>query len=414
MNKLFGGLVLLLLSVFCLVSVQAQTSGRMSGTVTDPNGAVMAGANVTVRNNNNGAERSTTTNESGLFNLDALQPGMYTVTIETKGFKKAVAPDIKVDVSSNAQVNVSLEIGVESETVTVTASQEVINTASPTLTNVINTRQIVDLPLPDRNPLGLAALQAGIAVIGTDTRGSSVAGLRQTATNVTQDGINAMDNFVKTSSFFAISTPSLNSTAEFSITTGTTSSEAGRGVAQVNMVTRSGSNDFHGGAFYQMINEAYNANTFFNNFNGIARPMLRQSYWGGDIGGPVYFPNFGDGGPRIFDGKDTAFFFFSYERFDQKRAAARNRNGVLGADARNGIFSYRCAATSTDPLCPANTVKTINLLTLASTPFHTLNPLMTAHLAQIPLPNNTNCTASDGFNIGCYAFNVPELTVNNK
>ena len=115
-------------------------------------------------------------------------------------------------------------------TVTITASQGVNNTVSPSLTNVINTRQVVDLPMPNRDPLELAGLQAGIAVTGDNVRGSSIAGLRQTATNVTQDGINAMDNFVKASSLFAISTPSLNSTAEFSITTGSVGFEQGGGV----------------------------------------------------------------------------------------------------------------------------------------------------------------------------------------
>lgn len=399
------------------IAVLAQTMGSMAGTVVDPNGAVVPGANVTVTNNGTGAQRIAMTNDIGTFNLTDLQPGSYSVAVESRGFKKTVAPNIAVEVSKAAQVTIALELGSASETVTVTAAQEVVNITSPSLTNVINTRQVVDLPLGDRNPLGLAALQAGIAVIGTDVRGASVAGLRQTATNVTQDGINAMDNFVKTSSFFAITTPSLNSTAEFSITTGTTSSEAGRGVAQVNLVTKGGTNDFHGGAFLQIINEAYNTNTFFNNFNGIAKPKLRQRYWGGDIGGPVYFPNFGDGRPRIFNGKDKAFFFFSFERFDQSRAASRNRNGVLTQEARNGIFRYNrpggCPTAPTDPNC-ANGVQTVNLLNLSTVPFRTLNPLMTAHIGQIPLPNNFNCSNSDGFNIGCFTFNVPETTTNNK
>ena len=237
-------------------------------------------------------------------------------------------------------MTIPLEAGPAGETVTVTASQEVINTSSPSLSNVINTRQVKDLPLGGRNPVELAALQAGIAVIGNNTRGASVGGLRQTAVNLTQDGINAMDNFVKTSSFFAISTPSLNSTAEFSITTGTVGSDAGRGAAQVNLVTKGGTNDFHGGAFLQLINESYNANTFFNNFNGTAIPILRQHFYGFDIGGPVFLPRFGEGGPAIWNGKDKAFFFFSYEAFRQSQGRANNRNGVLTAEARNGTFRY--------------------------------------------------------------------------
>jgi len=414
MRKFTFSWTVLALLILGAITVQAQTKGSLGGTVTDATGAVVPGANVEIKNNANGATRTGSTASNGVFQFTDVEPGTYTLTVQSSGFKKTVASNVVVNTSVASQVTIALETGQVSETVTVTDAQEVINTSSPTLTNVINTRQIVDLPLPDRNPLNLAALQAGIAVVGGDTRGSSVAGLRQTATNVTQDGINAMDNFVKTSSFFAISTPSLNATAEFSITTGTTSSEQGRGVAQVNMVTKSGSNQFHGGGFLQIINDAYNSNTFFNNFNGISKPVLRQHYWGGDIGGPVYFPNFGDDGPKIFNGKDKAFFYFSFERFVQNQAAARNRNGVLTQSALAGNFQYTCAATSTDPNCPANTQKTVNLLALSTVPFHSLNPVMTAHLAQIPLPNNSACSNNDGFNIGCFAFNVPELTTNNK
>jgi len=414
MRKFTFSVMALGMILSCLIAIYAQTTGSISGLVTDPNGAIIAGATVELKNNGTGTTRNTVTNERGMFVFTAIQPGTYSITVENRGFKRAVASDVAVQVSKEAQVTIPLEIGQASETVTVAATQEVINTTSPTLTNVINTRQVVDLPLGDRNPLGLAALQAGIAVIGTDTRGASVAGLRQTATNVTQDGINAMDNFVKTSSFFAISTPSLNSTAEFSITTAGTGADAGRGVAQVNLVTKGGSNSFHGGAFLQLINDGYNSNTFFNNYNGIPTPLLHQHYVGGDIGGPVFFPNVGDDGPKIFDGRDKAFFFFSFERFVQNRAASRNRNGVLTQTALNGTYSFtRSCGTPPAAGCTPG-VSQVNLLTLAGVPFNTLNPLMTAHLAQIPLPNNTNCSNNDGFNIGCFTFNVPELTSNNK
>jgi len=404
MRKLAFCFTLLALAIIAPLAIQAQTKGSLSGTVTDPAGAVVPGASVTIKNNATSAVRTATTGDNGVFQLSDVDPGTYTVMVENAGFKRAVANNVVVNTTLPTQINIALEAGAVSETVTVTDAQEIVNTTSPSITNVINTRQIVDLPLPDRNPLGLAALQAGIAVIGTDTRGASVSGLRQTATNITQDGINAMDNFVKTSSFFAINAPSLNATQEFSITTGTTSSENGRGVAQVNMVTRSGSNAFHGGAFLQIINDAYNTNTWFNNYNGIGIPLLHQHYFGGDVGGPVYFPAFGDGGPKIFNGKDTAFFYFSFERFVQSRAAVRNRNGVLTQNARNGIFQYNSSSG----------LQTVNLLTIPTVPFHTLNPFMTAYLAQIPLPNNFNCANSDGFNIGCYTFNAPEATFTNK
>jgi hypothetical protein len=397
-------LATLLMCLLALTALGQTTTGSLNGSVTDPSGAIVTGATVTVVNNATGAERSAVSSITGTFDFQALQPGTYTVSVDAKGFKRAVAREIIVSVSSTAQVNIPLEVGPAGEvTVTVTAAQEVINTSNPSLTNVINTKQVVDLPLGDRNPVALAALQAGIAVIGTDTRGASVGGLRQTAVNLTQDGINAMDNFVKTSSFFAISAPALNSTDEFSITTGTVGADAGRGAAQVNLVTRGGSNDFHGGAFLQLINESYNANTFFNNFNGTPKPILRQHYFGFDVGGPVYGPKFGEGGPSIWRGKDKAFFFFSYEAFRQNQGRTNNRNGVLTQAARNGIFQY--VGTN-------GALQTVNLLSIGSV--KTLNPVMTAHLGLIPLPNNFNCSNSDGFNIGCYSFNVSENNVKDK
>jgi Carboxypeptidase regulatory-like domain len=403
--KKFTKMLLVGLAIFMAqVAIQAQTTtGSLSGTITDPSSAVVPGATVTVVNTATGAERSAIASSEGTFDFQALQPGTYRITVEAKGFSKAVARDITVSVAIAAQVTIPLEIGAASETVTVTATQEIINSTSPSVTNVINTRQVVDLPLVGRNPVDLAGLQAGIAVVGTDVRGSSVSGLRQTAVNLTQDGINAMDNFVKTSSFFAITTPSLNSTSEFSITTGTVGSDSGRGAAQVNLVTKGGSNEFHGGAFLQIINSWTDANTWFNNLNGTAKPILRQHYDGFDIGGPMYAPKFGEGGPSVWKGKDKAFFFFSYERFVQSDSRSRNRT-VLTQSARNGNFSYTSGGVT----------KTVNLLTQASVPFHTLNPLLTAHLAQIPLPNNDSGCGGDGFNISCFTFNAQQLTSNDK
>ena len=395
--------VVLLTCLLTSTALGQATTGSLNGSVSDASGSVVTGATVTVLNTGTGAERSAVSNSEGIFDFQALQPGTYTVSVDAKGFRRAVAREIVVSVGSSAQVSIPLEVGSASETVTVTATQEIINTSTPSITNVINTRQVVDLPLGGRNPVELAALQAGIAVIGNGTRGASVGGLRQTAVNLTQDGINAMDNFVKTSSFFAISSPSLNSTAEFSITTGTVGSDAGRGAAQVNLVTKGGSNEFHGTAFLQLINESYNANTYFNNFNGTPKPILRQHFYGGDIGGPVHFLKFGEGGDMHWSGKDKAFFFFSYEAFRQNQGRTNNRNGVLTQSARNGIFQY--VGTN-------GALQTVNLLSIGTV--KTLNPLMTAHLSQIPLPNNFNCSNNDGFNIGCYSFNVSENNVNDK
>ena len=394
----------------CQVAIQAQTTGSLSGTVVDQAGSVVAGATVTVKNNATGEERRSTSSDSGVFSFQQLSPGNYTVTVEIKGFKKSVHSDVAVSVALETSLNVGLQIGLETEVVTVTTGQDVINTTSPSLTNVIDTRQVQDLPLPSRNPLELAGLQAGIAVTGDNVRGSSIAGLRQTATNVTQDGINAMDNFVKTSSLFAISTPSLNSTAEFSMTTGTVGSDQGRGVGQVTLVTKGGSNEFHGGAFYMNRNDALQANTFFNNALGTRRPRQNQHFFGFDIGGPIYFPAFGEGGPRIWNGKDKAFFFFAYEGFRDNFSVTRNRT-VMTEDALGGTFRYNriCPTNPVDPACVAG-VQTVDLLAIGNQ--NTLNTLTMATLNAIPRPNNND--VGDGFNLAGFRYNVTGVSNNDK
>ena len=236
-------------------------------------------------------------------------------------------------------LNLALELGQVNEAVMISGeAQEVVNTTSPTLTNVINTRQVRDLPLRGRDPLDLARLQAGVAVTGDNPRTASVGGLRGSATNVTQDGINAMDNFVKTDSFTAISTPSLNSIREFSVTIGTVGSDAGRGVAQVNMVTASGTNEFHGGIFWQHRNDVLNANSFFNNASGTPKQIQRQNFFGGTIGGPLRFPKKAFG-PLSYDGRNRSFWFFSYEGYREPFSLTRNRT-VLTREARQGLFRY--------------------------------------------------------------------------
>ena len=395
-----AGSVLLALIVSAAAALAQSSSGSLNGTITDPGGASVSGARVTVRNNATGAERDTTSKEDGSFVFPTLERGIYTVTVEAAGFKKSVAQEVVVETASPAQVNIGLEIGSVGETVTVTAAQEVINATTSTLTNVINTRQVQDLPLPTRNPLDLAGLQPGVAVTGNDVRGSSISGLRQTMTNVTQDGINAMDNFVKTSSLFAISAPSLNSVGEISITTGTNEASDGRGVAQVRLVTRSGSNEFHGSLFYLNRNDYLQANSFFNNLSRTPRPRQNQHFFGFDVGGPIMLPYFGEGGPHIWNGRDRSFFFFSYEGFRENFSATRNRT-VLTQEARGGTFRYTDSTGAT---------RSVNLLTIGNA--SALNPITTAQLNAMPLPNNT--LLGDSLNTAGFRYNVTGKDVNDK
>jgi hypothetical protein len=379
--------VILTLLMLANVPAFAQASrGSLSGLVNDGSGAAIVGASVILKNIATGEENRASTNSQGSFTFPSLEPGKYSATVEATGFKRTEITEITVELSQPAKVDVTLEVGAVSEQVTVTAeAQEVINTTSPVLTKTINAKQVADLPLLSRNPLDLARLQAGLAVQGTDVRNAAVQGLRGNATNVTQDGINAMDNFVKGSSFFALSSPSLNATSEFSITVGTVGSDAGRGVAQVRLVTPSGSNGFHGGVFYQHRNDALNANSFFNNAAGTEKPFLRQHFFGVSSSGPVYIP-------KIYDGRNRSFWFFSYEGFREPFSTTRNRT-VLTDEARRGIFRYTGANGQ---------LTTVNLLALGN--FHALNPVTTAQLNAMPSANNT--LVGDGFNTAGFRYNV--------
>jgi hypothetical protein len=194
-------LTLLLLANFSVFGQGVR--GSLTGLVSDQSGAAISGAAVTAKNIATGEEFRANTNSQGAFTFTSLLPGKYSVSVEASGFKRAEVTTVTVEVSQAAKIDIALEVGAVTEQVTVTGqTQEVINTTSPVLSKTINAKQVQDLPLLTRNPLDLARLQAGLAVNGTDVRNASVQGLRGNATNVTQDGINAMDNFVKGSSFF--------------------------------------------------------------------------------------------------------------------------------------------------------------------------------------------------------------------
>jgi hypothetical protein len=392
--------VAVITSSLFLAAVGQSTRGSLSGLIKDATGAALSGATVIAKHLATNVEFRSESDAQGAFTLPSLPVGLYNVSVEAAGFKRAEIQEVVIEVSTPTKLNVALEIGQVSEAVVISGeSQEIVNTTSATLTNVINTRQVVDLPLPTRNPLDLARLQAGVAVIGDDTRNATVGGLRGTGTNVTQDGINAMDNFVKTSSFFAISAPSLNSTSEFSVSVGTIGSEAGRGVAQVTMVTKSGTNEFHGGVFWQHRNDALNANTFFNNLAGTPKQIERENFFGGTIGGPLWLPGkiFG---PAAYDGRNRSFFFFSYEGFREPFSVTRNRT-VLTEEARKGIFRYTGANGQ---------VQSVNLLQLGN--FSALNSIAGAQLNAMPLPNNT--LVGDSFNTAGFRYNATGSSPNDK
>lgn len=429
---------MLAIAICGLIATSAFAQGsvtRVSGTVKDPQGAAITGANVTLTDTATKAVKTATTGDDGTFAFNDLRAGIYTVDVEAAGFKKTTVPDLTVNIDQTSTINIDMEVGGVGETVTVTASdaQAVVHTENAELKNTVLERQIQDLPLNGRNPLTLAGLQAGVSSSGSGTRTASVNGLRGTFTNLTWDGININDNFIRTDSFFGVAAPSVASVSEFTLTTQNASAADGLGVAQLKLVTPRGTGEFHGQLFEFHRNNVLDANTFFNNAAGrfvatdlavvsgraqvgdlrLPRPVLLQNQFGFNIGGPMRIPRFGEGGDSWY-GKDKLFFFFFYEGTRTKQEGSATRT-FLRQDARNGIFHYRATCTTA---CPAGVVNgqilTINLLTLTG---RAVDPI-TAELARrAPLPNDP--TTGDLFsaavpnsgvlsNTGTFRFNTPQ------
>jgi len=324
-QRLFAIGILLALSTSALG--QANT-GSVNGTVKDTQGAAVPGAKVTIKNVATNIETTATTSDEGTFIFPIVPVGIYSVSAEAKGFKRVVVEGVKVDVAVPSTVNFSLEVGELTDEVTVTGQGgEVINTSTQELTNVVDRRRILDLPLNGRNPITLATLTAGAATSGGE-RATRINGLRQSVLNITQDGINVQDNHLRSGDgFFIISSPTVENVEEFTITTSTADASAtGSGAVFIRMVTPSGGNEIHGSLFEFHRNTIFDANSFFNNLSGVPRAKLIRNQFGGRIGFPIR--------------KDKTFFWTSFDGTTLATGVTRNRT-VLTADARQGIFRYR-------------------------------------------------------------------------
>src|SRR5712692_1494414 len=299
-----------LVVLFCLLSstlVLAQsTGGRILGRVTDPSGAVLANVTVRIINQATGVARETKTNSSGDYALLEVVPGNYTAEFEQKGFKKNVQKDVTVEVNQVVTLNSSLQIGATAETVEVTSEAPLVDTTSTQLGTVVNDRAISQLPLNARDTYQFLQLQPGVTstvgsgnqiVYGSDKAGSvSVNGGRGRANNFSVNGGDANDQFVNLPTV----QPSPDSIAEFRVLTNTFDAEYGRNSGSVvNVVTKSGTNQFHGDVYEFFRNKVLNANAYCFSADGCPKPQFNQNQFGGTFGGPIK--------------KDRTFFFASYE-----------------------------------------------------------------------------------------------------
>ncbi len=319
------------------------TTSRLSGTVTDPQGATILGASVTLVNEATGAKFAATTSASG-WEVPALDIGSYRVTVSAAGFKTAVIPHVALDVGTPGSANVILEVGAVSDSVTVSGGAQLMETESATISSTLTGRQINDLPFPSRNALDLAINQAGASTPGTQVT-STFNGLPQSSVNTTLDGVNIQDSLLKSESgngFLAWLMPRVDSTAEVTIqTTALDAASSGDGASQIRFVTKSGTNEFHGGVFSQNRNSFFDANYYFNNERGLPRDRINLNQFGFDVGGPI---------------RHNRLFFFASDEELRLPQTANSSATLLTPSAMNGVFTY---------LGSNKQLTSINLLALA-------------------------------------------------
>lgn len=394
----------LLLSLLICQSASAQTgTSNVRGTILDPQDRPVPGVTVTLIDTERNFTRTQTTNDDGGFAFSSVPPGTYTVEAEITGFKKAVVADVRALVNTPVDVNVQLEVGSVNETVSVSATNEApLNTTDATLGNTFVERQIQQLPLEARNVAGLLSLQPGVTFIGntndrgetTDWRNGSVNGSKSDQSNVTLDGVDVNDQ-QNGYAFFSVLRVTPDSVQEFRVTTTNPNAEQGRSSgAQVSLITRSGTNEWHGSLYEFHRNTVTSANSFFNNSTidsttgqGIARPKLLRNLFGGSVAGPVV--------------RDRLFMFFNFEgrRDASEQSVVRT---VPSESLRQGIYTYTRTDGTIGQLSPAQ-VAALDPLRIG------VNPASVALFQRYPSPNTTRSTttAGDGLNTLGYRFNAP-------
>lgn len=388
------GSPLLLVTALAVLSLPqfGQTSlGTIVGDITDESGAAIPHVTVTITNEATSASRVVTTGEGGTYAIPALPTGVYTVRAELKGFRTEIEKSLKLDVNQTLRVNVALKVGDVSERVEVNAAAATLQTDSSTVATEVDNKKVVELPLNGRSFTQLTTLVPG--AVGTGAPGYqssgtavSISGLRSENNNYTLDGMNNNETFFKS---YGVQ-PSIDSIQEFKVQTNITSAEFGTGAgANVNVVTKSGTNEFHGVGFEFHRDNRLTTQQYFAQQANLPKPVFRQNQFGGVFGGPIH--------------KNSTFFFTSYEsdRFSQGQsilsivptAAQLSGNMSLDSFGKPAPAIYDPATTTT-----ANGVTTRAPFAGNMIPGNRIDPAMIAY-AKIFLPApNTNVNGNNYIN----------------
>ena len=372
------------------------TTAELVGTVQDSTGAVIPGASITALNTETGVPRTTKSEESGEYVLTQLPPGPYSLTVEAPGFSKLVQTGIVLRINQQARLALTMTIGQQSETVEVTARQPLLESQSSSIGTVVDPKLVNQLPLNGRNFTQLATLSPGVTGVGQSATGTIQGGSRpddkrppaEIFSNGNREGDNNFlfdgvdDNERLTLSI--VVRPNVEDVREFKIQTNLYSADVGRNSgAVVDVVSKSGTNSFHGSAFEYIRNSYVDARSYFNRV-GTAFPAFRLNQFGGSVGGPLTVP-------RLYSGRDRTFFFADYE-------GSRNtaQTFILGTvptlRMRNGDFGevgtiydpLTTVADSTSPSGYSRTPFANNII-----PVNRRDPISVKMLNAYPTPTST-------------------------
>src|SRR6266404_1927914 len=336
---------LMLLAVVVVLALTPTTGwgqnvyGTITGVITDSSGAAVGNAKVTLTNMDNAEKRTIETDASGNYTFVNILPGRYKLEGEKTGFKKFVQEPIVVQIESGLRVDISLQVGAQTETVEVTSEAPLLQSETQSLGQVVEQRSVTELPLNGRNPLALVGLVPGVVQQGTPSAGNSSAGNPvganpfalgdfQIGGGMAGQSQILIDGVPTTGAYLNVVTviPTQDAIEEFKVQTNNLGPEYGRFAGGViNLSTKSGTNSFHGSAYEFLRNKLLNANDFFANQSGTKRPPFTQNQFGANVGGPVK--------------KDKLFFFSSYEGFRQRKGSILGPVWMPTEAERHGDFS---------------------------------------------------------------------------
>jgi len=380
--------VVLLLALAALAPA-ADVTGSIIGVVTDPSGAIVPNAEVVVTNTGTNAGFRASSDAQGVYAIRALPIGVYDLAASMQGFKKYETKGIRLQVNEIARVNVTLTIGDTVETVTVAGEVTHVDTSTATLKTVVDQKRIEELPLNGRNPTQLMRLVVGVQIDRTDLLSGttypgvtpvSVNGGRGNMTNYVLDGAQNNDHYSNAPNPM----PNPDALAEFSVQTNNFSAEFGRNSGGlVNAVTRAGTNQFHGAAFEYLRNKAVNAANFFNPIRDGKKvdDGLKRNQFGATLGGPVFLP-------KVYNGRDKSFFFFSYQGQTLRQAPSSVSRIVPTAAQRRGDFSALLPRQQLrDPFGAANAVYANNQIPQSH--FNSIARTITDNYLPVPASGNS-------------------------